>query len=106
MSRSDARQVKSKSHKFNVNLVTACNPIIKKNFIRNNLPLLYIDPEMKNMSPEGTINVTYKKGKSLREIISPSMFPQTQVQSHSKLSKCKSRRCDVCQNVHSYWQNI
>ena len=68
MSRSDARQVRHKSHRSNVNLVTAYNQIIKnlQAGIRNNLPILYSDPEMKNIFPEGSINVTYKRGKSLR----------------------------------------
>ena len=81
MTRSDARQVKPKLHRLNVNLITAYNTI-KKNLetvIRNNLPVLHSDPEMKNMFPKGSINITYKRGKSLRELISPSMFPQTQV---------------------------
>ena len=53
---------------------------------------------MKNIFPEGTINVTYKRGKSLREPISPSPFPQAQAEFHSVVSKCKSRKCDICQN--------
>ena len=87
MSRSDARQVKPKSHRLNVNLVTVYNPIIKnlQNVIRNNLPILYSDPKIKNLFPEGSINVA-------------SMFPQAQVESHSMVSKCKSKRCDICQN--------
>ena len=93
MSRSDARQVKPKSHRSNINLVTVYNPIIKnlRTVIRNNLPILYSDPEMKNIFPEGSTNVTYKRGKSLRELISPSVFPQAQVKSHSVVSKCKSK---------------
>ena len=100
MGRSDARQVKPKSHRSNINLVTVYNPIIKnlQNVIRNNLSILYSDPEMKNIFPEGSINITYKRGKSLRELISPSMFPQAQVESHSMVSKRKSKRCDICQN--------
>lgn len=46
----NARQVKPKLQGFNVNLVTVYNPI-KKNLqivIRNNLPVLYSDPEIKN----------------------------------------------------------
>ena len=87
MSRSDARQVKHKSHRSNINLVTVYNPIIKnlQNVIRNNLPILYSDPKIKNLFPEGSINVA-------------SMFPQAQVESHSMVSKCKSKGCDVCQN--------
>ena len=57
MTRSDARQVKPKSHSLNGNLVTIYNPIIKylENLTRNNLPILYSDPEMKNIFPEGSI---------------------------------------------------
>ena len=53
---------------------------------------------MKNIFPEVSINTIYKSGKSLRELISPSMFPQAQVESHSVVCKCKSKRCDICQN--------
>ena len=51
MTNSDARQVKPKSHRLNVNLVTVYNPIIKnlETVIRNNLPILYSNPEMKKM---------------------------------------------------------
>ena len=57
MNRIDARQVKPKSHRSNVNLVTVHNPIIKslQIIIRNNLPILDSDTEMKNISPEGSI---------------------------------------------------
>ena len=100
MTRSDARQVKPKSQRLNVNLVRLYNLIIKnlQTVIRNNLPILYSDPEMKDIFPEGSINIAYKRGKSLRELISPLMFSQTQVESHSIVSKCKSKRCHVFQN--------
>ena len=70
--KNDGRQVNPESNKLNVNLVTIYTPIIKnlQTVSRNNLPILYSDPEMKNIFPEGTINVTYKRGKSLRELIS------------------------------------
>ena len=101
MRRSDTKQVKPKSHRLNVNLITVYNPIIKnlQTVIRNNLPILYSDPKMKNLSPEGTINITFKRGKTLRELISPSVFfPQAQVESHSMVCNCKSKRCGICQN--------
>ena len=50
---------------------------------------------MKNIFSEGTINVIYKRGKSLSEFISPPLFPQVQVESHSMVSKYKSRRCHL-----------
>ena len=54
---SDARQVKPKSHRLNGNLLTVYNPVIKNldTVIRNNLPMLYSDPEMKNIFPENSI---------------------------------------------------
>ena len=66
--------------------------------IRNNSAILYSDPGLKNIFSEASISVTSKIGKSLRELISLSMFPQAQVESHSMVSKCKSKRCDICQN--------
>ena len=67
MSRSDARQVKPKSYRSNINLVTVYNPIIKnlQTAIRNSLPIFYSDPEIRNTFSKGSINVTYKRGKSL-----------------------------------------
>ena len=53
MSRSDARQVKPKAYRLNVNLVTVYNPIMNlQTVIRNNLRILYSDPEMKNIFSE------------------------------------------------------
>ena len=53
---------------------------------------------MKNLFPEVSTNITHKRSKSLRELISPSMFPQAQVESYSTASKCKSKRFNICQN--------
>ena len=69
---------------------------------------------MKNIFPEGTIHVIYKKDKNWRELISPSLFPKAQVEPHPTVSECKSRRCDiyqiyfVCMNGFSdeVWPNI
>ena len=53
MSRSGARQVKPKAYRLNVNLVTVYNPIMNlQTVIRNNLRILYSDPEMKNIFSE------------------------------------------------------
>ena len=103
MTKSDARQVKPKPHRLNINLVTVYHPFIKnlQTVIRNNFPILYSDFEMKNIFPEGSINITYKRGKSLRELISPSMFPQAPVESHSIVSRCKSKRCDYVKTIWS-----
>ena len=57
---------------------------------------------MKNIFPEGNINIIYKRNKSLRQLISASRFPQAQVKSHSMVSKFKSKRCDISQNYLVY----
>ena len=45
---------------------------------------------MRAVFPEGSINVTYRRGKNLKELISPSLFPQRQLttKSQSTVSKC------------------
>ena len=69
ITRSDARQVKPKSHRLNGNLLTVYNPIIKNldTVIRNNLPMLYSDPEMKNIFPEDSIALN-ENGYNMKKI--------------------------------------
>ena len=45
--------------------------------LNNNLYILYGDPDMKKVFPEGTIKVTYRRGKCLKELMSPSLYPRT-----------------------------
>ena len=61
---------------------------------------------MKNIFPEGSINITYKRIKGLRELISPSIFPQTQVESHSIVSKCKSKDVTSAKTIWSVRMNL
>ena len=69
ITRSDARQVKPKSHRLNGNLLTVYNPIIKNldTVIRNNLLMLYSDPEMKNIFPEDSIALN-ENGYNMKKI--------------------------------------
>ena len=53
---------------------------------------------MKKVFPEGTISVTYRTGKCLKELISPSLYPRTVTESASRVSKCNKSRCDICKN--------
>ena len=57
--------------------------------LNDNLHILYGDPDMKKVFPEGTISVTYRRGKCLKELISPSLYPPTVTESASRVSKCK-----------------
>ena len=73
ISRREARQVKPKVIKSNFNLITVYNPVMKnlEKVLSDNLHILYGDPDIKKVFPEGTISVTYRRGKCLKELISP-----------------------------------
>ena len=60
---------------------------------------MYSDPDMRVVFPEGSINVTYRRGKNLKELISPSLSPPRQLttKSQSMVSKC-GKKCDICEN--------
>ena len=86
------KQITRKVTKESFNLVMVHNPILNnlQKVVKNNLPLLYNDPSMRTEFPEGSINVTYRRGKNLKELISPSLFPQPQLttKSRSMVNKC------------------
>ena len=73
ISRREARQFKPKVIKSNFNLITVYNPVMKnlEKVLNDNLHILYSDPDMKKVFPEGTISVTYRRRKCLKELISP-----------------------------------
>ena len=77
ISSSEERQVKRKVTKESFTLVTVYNPLLNnlQKVLMNNLPLLYSDPDMRAVFPEGSINVTYRRRKNLKELISPFLFP-------------------------------
>ena len=101
ISRNEARQVKRKLTQESFNLVTVYNPLLNnlQKIIKNNLPLLYSDPDMRAVFREGSINVTYRRERNLKELISASFFPQQQLttKSQSMVSKC-GKKCDICDN--------
>ena len=80
ISREEARQPKTHNERFSTscNLITQYNPLLPniKTVIKKHLPVLHNDENMPKMFPSNTINVTYKRGKNLREVISPSLFPR------------------------------
>ena len=69
-----------------------------KIIIKKHLPVLHSNQNMLKIFPSNTINVTYKRGKNLRELISPSLFPRVHNQHSSDSVKCQ-KRCDICTNV-------
>ena len=80
ISREEARQPKTHNERFSTscNLITQYNPLLPniKTVIKKHLPVLHSDENITKMFPSNTINVTYKRGKNLREIFSPSLFPR------------------------------
>ena len=60
---------------------------------------MYSDPDMRAAIPEDSVKVTYRRGKNLKELISPSLFPQPPVTTklQSMVSKC-SKKYDICDN--------
>ena len=54
--------------------------------LNDNLHILYRDPDMKNVLPEGTVSVLYRRGKCLKELISLSLYPRTVTESASRVS--------------------
>ena len=53
---------------------------------------------MLQIFPENTVNVTYRRNKNLKELISPSLFPRTIKENKCSIEKC-NRRCDICKIV-------
>ena len=106
ISRREARQVKPKVIKSNFNLITVYNPVMKnlEKVLNDNLPILYGDPDMKKVFPKRTIRATYRRGKCLKELISPSLYPRTVTGSASRVSKRNESRCDIFKN-HMVFKN-
>ena len=100
ISRREARQVKPKVIKSNFNLIPVYNPVMKnlEKILNDSLHILYGDPDIKKAFPEGTVSVTYSRGKCLKELISPLLYPRTVTESASWVSKCNESRCDKCKN--------
>ena len=97
-SKEEARRPKTKSNfSTSCNLITQYNPMLPniKTIFKRYLPVLHSKQEMLGIFPENTINVTYKRNKNLKELISPSLIPKIIRENNCSIDKC-SRRCDIC----------
>ena len=68
-----------------------------KIIFKNYLPVLHSNQEMLRIFPENAINVTYKRNKNLKELISPSLLPKIIKENNCSIERC-SRRCDISKN--------
>ena len=84
------------------NLVTQCNLLLPnpKEIIRNHLPVLDSNQQILDIFPQKVINVTYKRNKNLKEILSPSLFPRTTKQKECSIEEC-NKKCDICKKFVS-----
>ena len=99
ITRSEARKSKLQGEYKSFPLITEYNPLLTNlnSVIKRNLPLLYSDSDMKETFPEGSVKVIYRRGKNLKELLSPSCFATKQKLTASSLSKYNGR-CDICKN--------
>ena len=101
--REEARRPKSKGDYKAFQLITEFNPILTdlNSVIKKHLPLLYCDADKKEIFPERSVKALYRRGKNLKEILSPSCYPIKKDQHHSCVSKCNGR-CDLCKNFMEF----
>ena len=92
------RRPKNNNFSASCNLITQCNPLLPNinTIIKKHLPVLHSSHKMLQIFPENTVNVTYRRNKNLKELISPSLLPRTIKENYS-IEKC-NRRCDICKN--------
>ena len=58
--------------------------------------LLYTDESISNFLPQGSINVVYKRNNSLKEMLSPSLYPVKRITRTSSIVSCNN--CDICKH--------
>ena len=98
ISREEARRPKiNNNFSASCNLITQYNPLLPniKTIIKKYLPGLHSSYGIFQIFPENTVNVTYRRNKNLKELISPSLFPSTIKENNYSIEKC-NRRCNIC----------
>ena len=101
LSREQARQKptnrKSQVSK-NVKLIMKYNPRFPdlNSLLKKHMPLLYTNPTLKTIFPQGCINSVFKRNQSLKELLAPSFYPDNKVNRANSITSCN--KCDVCKN--------
>ena len=92
ISRETAWQPRVKMDFKVTSILTEFNPLSPVN------KLLYGDPKMEISFPEKSIKAIYKRGKNLKETLSPSSFSSTKNLIVGSVRNC-NERCDICSNL-------
>ena len=101
LSRQQARQ-KSPNRKNqvrrNVKLIMKYNPRLPdlNSLLKKHMPLLYTDPTLKTIFPQGCINSVFKRNQSLKELLAPSLYPNNVSNKANSITSCNKR--DICKN--------
>ena len=98
ISREEARRPKiNNNFSASCNLITQYNALLPniKTIIKKYLPGLHSSHGIFQIFPENTVNVTSRRNKNLKELISPSLFPRTIKENNCSIEKC-NRRCNIC----------
>ena len=85
-------------------LVTTFNPMLPdlNHIIKKHLHFLESNPKLKELFPKNSIIPSYRRSKSLKEILAPSKFASATSQNTNSCAagcfKCDKNRCDLCKN--------
>ena len=64
--------------------------------VKKYLPLLHSDENLKELFPAGAFNTIYRRNKNLKELLSPSLFPNRKSTKSNNIISCNSY--DICNN--------
>ena len=68
--------------------ICGLNSLLKKH-----MPLLYTDPTLKTIFSQGCINSVFKRDKSLKELLGPSLYPNYKVNRANSTTSCN--KCEI-----------
>ena len=82
----------------NVELIMKYNPRLPNldNLLKKHMPLGYTDAALKTISPKGCINSILKRNQLLKEILAPSLYPNSKVNRANSITSCN--KCNICKN--------
>ena len=68
-----------------------------RSLIKKHLPVLHSDSDLKNIFPENSICTVFKRNRSLKEKLSPSLYTKNKNEKKSYVIKTCGK-CDICKN--------
>ena len=99
LSRSEDRRTKVKSNQVRkFNFFTTYNPNVPNmdTLVKKYLLLLHSDKNLTELFPASAFNTIYRRDKDLKELLSPSLFPNRKSIKSNSITSCNS--CDICNN--------